>query len=139
MSHHVIAGTQHRLAPQAELAVAAEYGQAGDDRVARLHVCNLLAHRLHDARRLMAQDGRHGYGVKALNEVQVTVANATGPGANQDFPRARVVYLHLFHLQGPVYLTQHCGFHSSPPFNWENRRPNADSFGKRRACAGYWQ
>ena len=111
-AHYVGAGAQDGLPPQAELAMAAENGQAHNHRVSRLQVKDLVAHRFYRTGGFVAQDGRLGDVVTAFNVVQVAVADAAGPGANQHLPRARGIHLHLFHLQGHIHFTQNGCFHS---------------------------
>ena len=111
-AHHVGASAEDGLAPQAELAVAAEDGQAHNYGVPRLQVINLLAHRLHRAGGLVAQDGRLGDAVASLHVMKVAVADAAGPGADEHLPGTRGIHLDLFHLQGYVYLAQNGSFHS---------------------------
>ena len=96
---------------QAELAVAAEHRQAGDHVVARLHVGDVAADGLDDARGLVAEHGRRGPRPLALHEVEVAVAQARRGGADQDFARTRVVDLDVLDGQRLVGGVVDGGFH----------------------------
>ena len=92
---------QRQVAGEAVLAVAAVDRQAGDHVVARLHVADLVADRLDDAGRLVAEHGGQRVGVLALHEVQVGVAQPGRGGADQHLARAGRADLHLVDLEAP--------------------------------------
>ena len=98
-----------------ELAVAAEYRQAGDDMVARLHVAHFRTDLLNDARRLVAEDGRRGTRVIAGDIVEVAAADAAGGGPNQDLVGFRVVDLDVFDAERRAHLVQNGGLHGGSP------------------------
>src|SRR5204862_4653601 len=80
---HGAALAEVRAAGEAPLAVTAEDRQAADHVITRLELADVRADRLHDAGRLVAEDGRRRERVEALDEVQVAVADAAGRRAHQ--------------------------------------------------------
>src|SRR4030095_10722238 len=71
------------LAGEQVLALAAEEREAADHVIAGPELAHLRAHRLHDARGLVAQDGGGGGGIEAVHEVEVRVADAGSDGAHE--------------------------------------------------------
>jgi len=80
---------QVRLAPQAILAAPAEGREAADDVVAGLYVAHLCPHFLDHPGGLVAEHRRRRDGQAAFEAVQVTVADATGDGADAYLPGAQ--------------------------------------------------
>jgi HAMP domain-containing protein len=120
-----------RPARQAELAVTAEHRQAGDDPVAGLHVGHVLADRLDDAGGLVAEHDRHGRRVRALDEVQVAVAQPGGRGADQHLAAARLLDRHVLDRHRLARRVQHGGLHRESP-----RPDRADRAVDAAAAAG---
>ena len=84
--------------------------------VAGLHVVHGLAHFLDDSGGFMAQHGRSGKRVVAVDEVQVAMANAARDGAHQDFAIQRLVDLDVFDNQRLLGTIEYGGLHRrSPP------------------------
>jgi hypothetical protein len=83
------------LPATAEVALAAEHRQAGDDVVAGLDVGDVAADGLDDAGRLVAEDRGRRVRVLALHEVEVAVAAAGGAGLDEHLARSRLVDLDL--------------------------------------------
>ena len=54
-------------------------------------------------------------GIQAVDEMQITVANAGRGGADQDFMVARVVDIDLFDRQGLMGTTKNCSLHFFSP------------------------
>ena len=79
----------------AELAMAAECGQAGDHMVARLDRFHFAADRAHHARCLMARNGRQRVRIGAVDEVQIRMTQAAGLGVDQHFVRCGIGQLDL--------------------------------------------
>ena len=84
--------------------------------VAGLQVGHQITHLLHNARGLVAQDGRRDHGVQPLHEVEVAVADAAGNGADHNLPGHGPVYVHLINCQGRVDGMKYGGFHHAPPY-----------------------
>ena len=104
-------GAQNRAAGGAAFAMATEDRKAADNPVAGGHVVHQAANGLHRSRRFMPQHHRHGRGVEPLDEMQVAVTDARGPGAHQYFSGAGRRDVNLFDLQWLVYFVQHRCFH----------------------------
>ena len=84
--------------------------------VARLEVRDGRAHGLDDACGLVAQDGRGGEGIVAIDEVQVAVADAAGDDAHEDLARDRLRDVDLLDRQRLMRPVEHGGFHGGISF-----------------------
>ena len=86
-------------AAQAELASPAEDRKARDHTVARFHVAHLIAHLLDDAGGFVSEYGRERHRNRAVDHVQVAVADAAGLGAQEHFVGSRLADLDVFDLE----------------------------------------
>src|ERR1700686_4638785 len=92
---HSAAVAQRPEALQARLAVAAAGDERKDDVVALLDVCDTVADLGHDARALVAAEGREGDRGVSVHQVIVRVAHARGVQPDLYFIRDRVADLDL--------------------------------------------
>ena len=114
LAQHASPVTQVRPSRQAELALAAKAGEKDDGVIARLHVGDALADRLHHARPLVAEQGRALEREGPLHVVQIAVAQTGGGGADQHLARRGLVDPHLLHRQLTRALVQHRTQHAHP-------------------------
>ena len=70
---------------------------------------------LDDARRLVAQDGRHRPRVTTGDNVEVAAADATGGGPNQNLVGFRVVDLDAFDAERRAHVLQNGGLPGGSP------------------------
>ena len=98
------------VAAGAELAMPAEHRQAADHVVAGLEVADIVADRLDDARRLVAQHRRQRVRVQPLDEMQVAVAQARHRGAHQHLAAPGLFDGDVLDAQGLVRGMQDGGF-----------------------------
>src|SRR5205085_4318762 len=80
---------------QTIVAATTEHRQACDHVVARTEVVNLRPNRLDDARGFVAQNRRRWELVKAIDEMQIAVADTTGDHPNNDLMVERLVDVDL--------------------------------------------
>ena len=100
----VSAHAQGHAAGNAEFAVSAEGGQAGNDVIARLDRLHFAADRADDARRFVAGNGRKRVGIRTVDKMQVRMAQSAGLGIDEDFMRRRVGELDLTDGEPPDLL-----------------------------------
>ena len=93
--------------------MAAEHGQAGDHVVPRLDRVHLAAHLLDHAGRFVTQHQRARVRKRAVDDVQIRVADAHGLGADQHFTRTRFADAHFFNDQRGSNLMEYGSFHGS--------------------------
>ena len=95
--------------------MAAEGGQARDHVIAGRDVGHVGPDGFHHACRLVSQHDGQPVLIKAFDEVQIAVANASGGRPNEDFTRTGFVDLNVFDDQRLADLVQHGGFHEFSP------------------------
>jgi len=78
--------------------------------IAGLYIGDLVADRLHDTRWLVAQDRRRWHRVKAIDKVQVTVANPGGDRPHEYFMGERLVDVDRFNGEWLMGTVEHCSF-----------------------------
>src|SRR5579863_281487 len=100
-----------RPAEQALRAIAAINRGAGDDVIARLKRGHGGPDGLDYASRFVAENRRKFGRQRAVEAMQIAVADADGDGADQDFMRLRLADLDLLDRQGLVDLTENRSFH----------------------------
>ena len=100
---------------EAEVAGSAIGRQTRDDVVAGLDVGDAIAHRLHYAGRLMAEDGRHLVRVLGLHEVQVGVAQARRRHPYQHLVGPGLVHPNVGDDEFAGNGLQNCCTHVGPP------------------------
>ena len=125
---------QVRLRAAAVDALAALGREERHDVVAGRDQTHIVAHPLHDPGALVPQHrGRVSRGIGAGCGVQVRVADAARLQAHQHLARARLLELHLLHLERRSELLQDCGADLHPRHHIRaRRRPRRSEPG----CAG---
>src|SRR5262249_18247704 len=98
-------------AGEAVVAVPAEDGQARDYVIAGLELADLESHFLHDARRLVTQDGGSGEGIQAVHEVQVAVAHTGADGAHEHLAPHGLVDVDFLDGEGLMRTMEHRCLH----------------------------
>ncbi len=106
---------QRQMPGEAELAVPAEDGKAGDHMIAGLHVVNVRPDGLHDAGAFVTQNHGQLTGIGSIEEMQVAVAHARRGRADQHFPCAGFGYRNLLHFHGLVDFPKYCRLHDASP------------------------
>ena len=99
------------VAGGAVLTLAAEYRQAGDDMIAGLDVCDVLADRFNHRGAFMTEYRGGGIGIQALHEMQVRMAEPGESGAQQHFPALGLFDLYFLDCERLVRCVKDCGFH----------------------------
>ncbi len=98
-------------------AAAAESGQAGDDVIAGTHRRDVGAHRLDDARALVAEHDRtiEREPPDAVDDVQIAVAHTRRRGPHQHLAAPRLVDVDGFDGQRLLHLAKHRRLHLHSP------------------------
>ncbi len=104
---------QVRLSSHAEEAPAAGADQTDHHPVAGAHGFDAHAHRLHDARRLVAVDGRKLAAPRAFGEVDVAVADRAGGDFDADLTGLGRVEQEVLDRERRAERPADCGFHGA--------------------------
>src|SRR6185312_10322213 len=97
-------------AAKAHFTVPTKHRKTADHVVAGLYIGDLIADRLHDTRGLVAEDRRRWHRVKAIDKVQVTVANPGGDRPHEHFMGERLVDVDRFNGEWLMGTVEHCSF-----------------------------
>ena len=95
--------------------MTAKRREAGDYRVADLHCAHFAAHRLDNASRFMAGDCGQWVRVRAVDKVQVAMAQATSRSTDQHLVRAWVGNVDLLYDQRFAGFYEDCRFQREAP------------------------
>src|SRR5207245_2936881 len=104
-----------RMPRHALFAIAAEYREAGNHMVARLHVSHLASNLLDDSGRLMTQHGRRRIRIKSIDEMQIAMAHAAGERFDQDLAVLRLVEFDILDAEWHFRPMKHRSFHPFAP------------------------
>ena len=85
--------------------------------VARLHIVDLVTHLLDNARDLVAEHCRWRHPVKAVDKVEVAVANTARNRSYSHLVRRRICHVNVFDQEWLVRAMEDCCFH----WGWDLR------------------